>query len=110
MEEVFKSIMMDQDMMGTGSKDNGTGKEEKLMLTEMYISVCTMKDSSMGKEIWGGQMDQSTMAIFRLEQFKERVYITGLMVENLMDNGKIIKQMALEHLSGQTVKNILVSL
>ena len=55
-------------------------------------------------------MDQSTMAISRLEQFKERVYITGLMVENLMDNGKIIKHMALEHLSGQTVKNILVSL
>ena len=51
MGEVFKSIMMDQDMMGTGSKDNGTGKEEKLMSTERTISVCTRKDSSMGKEI-----------------------------------------------------------
>ena len=55
-------------------------------------------------------MALSIMANSPLEPSKDRVYTTGQMAASLMDNGKIIKLMGLEHLSGLTVKNTLVSL
>ena len=44
-----------------------------------------------------------------LEPSKDRVYTTGQMAASLMGNGKIIKLMAMDNLSGLTAKNILVS-
>ena len=79
------------------------------MLTVMCISVCTTKDFNMAKEIYDGQMDQSIMAISPSEPYKDKVCIIGQMAESLMDNGKIIKLMASEHLNGQTVRNTSVS-
>ena len=54
-------------------------------------------------------MDLNIQAISPLELYRVRVYTIGQMVELLMDNGQIIKLMALEHLCGQTVKNTLVN-
>ena len=68
-----------------------------------------MKDFNMAKEIYDGLMGQNTMAISPLEPYKDKVCIIGQMAESLMDNGKIIKLMDLEHLSGPTVRNTSVS-
>lgn len=53
-----------------------------------------------------GQMDLHTQASFKIIIFTEKVFTHGQMVENMMEIGKIIKWMGVDHLCGQMEENI----
>ena len=105
----FRFTMTAPDTTETGRKDNAMAKVEKLTSTVMFTSACITKDFSMEKETYVGLMGQNIMVISHLEPYKDRACIIGQMEGSLMDNGRIIRLMDLEHLSGPTVRNILVS-
>lgn len=61
----------------------------------------------MEKAALDGATVPNTKENFPLEPYRVEAYTIGQMEDASMDNGKIIKQMASEHLNGLMVKNTL---
>ena len=78
-------------------------------VTKANTMVISTRIIFMVKESMFGQTAESTMASGLTTKWKEQVPSPGVMVEDTLDNIKMIKNMVTEHSIGQTVESILVN-
>ena len=77
--------------------------------TKVSTMVISTRIIFMVKESMFGLTAESTMASGLTTKWKEQVPSPGVMVEDTLDNIKMIKNMVTEHSIGQTVESILVN-
>lgn len=75
---------------------NKMEKEKKFGQMVLVMKDYIIKEKNMEMEYLNGQMDQFMKENSFKIIFKDKVNIDGKMVENILENGKIIKWMAKE--------------
>lgn len=73
-------------------------KEKKYGLMELVMKDYIIKEKNMEMVYLNGLMDLFMKENFIKTIFKDKVNIDGKMVENILENGKIIKWMAKEYI------------
>jgi len=103
-------IWMVLNMKVIGLKINNMGKELKLGLMELDMKDNIIWEKNMEVANFIGQTVHYMKVIFTIIIFTAREHMNGLMEENILEIGKIIKWMAKVYLPGQMVENIMVNI
>ena len=88
-------------------KINNITTESKPGLIMLNIRETIRWVKNKARDNFLGQMDPNMKEIFSIIIFKDKEFMSGLMVEFTKENGKIIKWMVMENLPGVTAENML---
>jgi len=110
MAEALMNILTEQSILVIGLKINSTAMELRYGQMEVLLRVIMNLEKNMELELFNGLMEVLTLENFIVTIYTEWDYTLGKMVGNMKENGEQTKCMVMEHLSGQMVVDMLVSI
>ena len=103
----YKFILMESTMMVIGSMDYNMDSEKKRIRSiNIFIRANGSTDKKMVKVRNFGKMDPGTMVTGKTEINMGKESFTDVMIEFILDNGKIINYTDMENSHGQMARNI----
>jgi hypothetical protein len=110
MAEALMSILMVQSILVIGLKINSMAMELRYGQMEVLMKAIMNLVKNMELVLFNGLMVVLTLENFTVTIYMEWGYTLGKMVENMKENGEQTKCMVTEHLNGQMVVDMLVSI